>query len=257
MVGDVVGRPGREAINRLLPDLLDELQVDFCVVNGENAAQGAGITRPMAIELFEAGADCVTLGNHTWARREIARFLEVEPRLIRPANYPPGTVGSGIYRGRARNGRAVAVINLMGRVYMQNGLDCPFRVGEQLLEGIVEGTAVLVDFHAEATSEKIAYARYVDGRVSAVLGTHTHVPTADECILEGGTALQCDVGMTGPIHSVIGMNADIALKRFLTGLPHKAEVAGGRARLMATLVEVDRDGRARHIERVTRDLERP
>lgn len=256
MVGDVVGRPGREAINHLLADLIDELQVDFCVVNGENAAQGAGITRPMAIELFEAGADCVTLGNHTWARREISRFLEVEPRLIRPANYPPGTPGAGIFRTRARNGQNVAVINLMGRVYMQNGLDCPFRVGETLLDGILEGTAILVDFHAEATSEKIAYARYVDGRVSAVLGTHTHVPTADEQILPGGTALQCDVGMTGPVDSVIGMNSDIALKRFLTGLPHKAEVAGGRARLMGTLVDVDRSGRAQHIERVVRDLER-
>lgn len=257
MVGDVVGRPGREAINRLLPDLLEELRVDFCVVNGENAAQGAGITRPMAVELFQAGADCVTLGNHTWARREIAKFLEVEPRLIRPANYPPGTPGSGIFRGRARTGQAVAVINLMGRVYMPNGLDCPFRVGEQLLEGILDGTAILVDFHAEATSEKIAYGRYVDGRVSAVLGTHTHVPTADECILPRGTAFQSDVGMTGPIESIIGMNSDIALKRFLTGLPHKAEVGGGTARLMGTLIDVDRNGRAIHIERVTRDLERP
>lgn len=256
MVGDVVGRPGREAINHLLPELIDELEVDFTVVNGENAAQGAGITRPMAQELFQAGADCVTLGNHTWARREIAKFLEVEPRLIRPANYPPGTPGQGVFRGRARNDQPVTVINLMGRVYMPNGLDCPFRVGEELLQGVLEGTAVLVDFHAEATSEKIAYGRYVDGRVSAVLGTHTHVPTADECILPGGTAFQCDVGMTGPVDSVIGMNSDIALKRFLTALPHKAEVAGGLARLMATLVEIDKSGRARHIERVVRELER-
>jgi metallophosphoesterase (TIGR00282 family) len=146
----------------------------------------------------------------------------------------------------------VAVINLMGRVYMPNGLDCPFRVGEELLKGIAPGTVILVDFHAEATSEKIAYARYVDGRVSAVLGTHTHVPTADERVLPRGTAFQCDVGMTGPVDSVIGMNADIALKRFLTGLPHKAEVGGGEAHLMATLVEVGRDGKAASIERLVR-----
>ncbi|MCE7875066.1 metallophosphoesterase, partial [bacterium CPR1] len=155
MVGDVVGRPGREAVTQLLPDLLDELEVDFTVVNGENAAQGAGITKPMAIELFEAGADCVTLGNHTWARREIGKFLDLEPRLIRPANYPPGAPGVGLFRGHARGGRPVAVLNLMGRVYMPNFLDCPFRVGDEILQSLPAGTTVLVDFHAEATSEKI------------------------------------------------------------------------------------------------------
>ncbi len=256
MVGDVVGRPGREAVTQLLPDLLDELEVDFTVVNGENAAQGAGITKPMAIELFEAGADCVTLGNHTWARREIGKFLDLEPRLIRPANYPPGAPGVGLFRGHARGGRPVAVLNLMGRVYMPNFLDCPFRVGDEILQSLPAGTTVLVDFHAEATSEKIAYGRYVDGRVSAVLGTHTHVPTADECLLPGGTAYQTDVGMTGPLDSVIGMHADIALKRFLTGMPHKAEVAGGDAALMATLVEVGPKGRAHSIQRLVRRLGR-
>ncbi|MEW6278241.1 MAG: TIGR00282 family metallophosphoesterase [Candidatus Eremiobacterota bacterium] len=252
MVGDVVGRPGRDAIVSLLPPLVREQKVDLAVVNGENAAQGAGITRHIANELLAAGADCITMGNHTWARKEIFKFIDSEPRLIRPANYPPGTPGAAYFVTRV-GGRPVAVVNLMGRVFMNTVLDCPFRVGDQVLSELPEGAVVLVDFHAEATSEKQALGRYLDGRVAAVLGTHTHVPTADEVVLPGGTAYQSDVGMTGPLDSIIGMNSQVALERFTTGLPRKAEVASGKACLMASLVEVDEEGRATSIRRLVRE----
>ena len=252
MIGDVIGKPGREAVRAVLPGLKREKSIDFVICNGENTAGGFGITADTASELLESGVDVLTSGNHIWDKKEIIPFLDEGLPLIRPANYPdaPG-------RGYLHHG-GVTVVNLMGRVFMTS-LDCPFRTADALLkqwqeEG--ERKVIIVDFHAEATSEKQALGWYLDGRVSGVLGTHTHVGTVDARILPKGTAYLTDVGMTGPLDSVIGSDKDAVLERFLTSLPHRLPVATGPCVLNAVLVDVDEEtGKALSIERVDRTVD--
>jgi len=233
-----------------VPALRRERGVDLCVVNGENAAGGFGITGEMAEEIFRAGADVITSGNHIWNRKETGDFLMHEPRLLRPSNYPPGAPGKGMFVAPTPNGPA-AVINLMGRVFMPP-VECPFREADRLLGELPsEVKVVLLDFHAEATSEKVALGWYLDGRVSAVLGTHTHIQTADERVLPKGTAYLSDTGMTGPADSVIGIKTSIAVGKFLTGVPVRLEAADGPGQLNGVLVEVEPStGRAAAIERI-------
>lgn len=239
MIGDIMGRPGRLAVKENLPGLISELKLDFIIANGENAAGGNGITKEIARELFGYGIDMFTMGNHVWNKREIIEYLPKEPRIIRPANYPPGTPGVGYNIYRTKSNIALAVINLSGRVYMQE-LDCPFRLIDEILQRIAgETKCIFVDFHAEATSEKVAMGWYLAGRVSAVCGTHTHVQTADERILPGGTAYITDLGMTGPKDSVIGVKKEIIIEKFLTALPKKFEVAGGPYQFNGLMIEVD------------------
>ena len=249
-IGDIVGRPGREALRRLLPEVRAGYAPDLVVANVENAASGFGLTQSVAKEILGAGVDVMTGGNHLWDRRGSEAYLESEPRLVRPANYPEGTPGRTWVIQEAAGAR-VAVLNLQGRVFMPP-LDCPFRTLDHLLERLQgEAEVFVLDFHGEATSEKKAMAFYADGRVSAVVGTHTHVPTADECILPGGCAFVSDLGMTGPYDSVIGMDREGVLEKFLTGLPRRFEVAKGDARLSGLVVDVDeRSGRARFVQRV-------
>ena len=250
-VGDVIGKPGRRALQHLLPRLVDRHRADYVVVNVENSAGGFGVTPDVLREIAELPIDVYTTGNHVWDKKEVYDLLEREPRLLRPANYPAGNPGKGLHLGETAAGIPVAVINLEGMVFMSN-LDSPFHKADHLLKGLdPKYKAILVDFHAEATSEKQAMGFYLDGRVSAVLGTHTHVPTADERILPNGTALQTDAGMTGPYESVIGMRADKVLKRFLLQTPSSFEVAKRDVRLAGTLVDVDEEtGKARAIERL-------
>lgn len=251
-VSDIVGSPGRGAL-RMLPRLRRQWGIDFCVANGENAAAGFGLTPDVARELLDAGVDVITTGNHVWDKKEIIPFIPKESRLLRPLNYPPGAPGFGSIVVTARGGTKVAVLNVSGRVFMNN-FDCPFRATLAELEALGDAAAVrIVDFHAEATSEKIAYGRFLDGKVSAVLGTHTHVQTADEEVLPGGTAYISDVGMTGPADSVIGVEAEIVIRKFLTGMPERFETARGRPRLQGAVVEVDpASGLASGIVRVSR-----
>ncbi len=248
-MGDVHGRPGRRAVARRVPSLRRELEVDFVVANAENSAGGVGLTPQTAAELFAAGVDALTGGNHTWAKREAYELLNSDPRVVRPANYPPGVPGQGSTVIR-RGGVALAVLNLQGRVFMEP-LDDPFRVARAEVDRLRELTPfVLVDFHAEATSEKLALGYFLDGRVTAVVGTHTHVQTADERVLPGGTAYITDVGMTGPRDGVIGMDRDAILQRFLLQLPVRFEVASGAVQFNAVLVEADASGRATSIRRI-------
>jgi metallophosphoesterase (TIGR00282 family) len=248
-VGDVHGRPGRRAVARRVPSLRRELGVDFVVANAENSAGGVGLTPQTAGELFAAGVDALTGGNHTWAKREAYGLLDSDPRVVRPANYPPGVPGQGSTVIR-RGGAALAVLNLQGRVFMEP-LDDPFRVARAEVDRLRELTPfVLVDFHAEATSEKLALGYFLDGKVTAVVGTHTHVQTADERVLPGGTAYITDVGMTGPRDGVIGMDRDAILQRFLLQLPVRFEVASGAVQFNAVLVEADASGRATSIRRI-------
>jgi hypothetical protein len=249
-IGDVNGKVGRRMAAAHLPPLRRERGVDLCVVNGENAAGGFGITGEMADELFRAGADVLTSGNHIWNRKEAYDILMREPRLLRPSNYPAGVPGKGIFVVPGPAG-AVAVINLMGRVFMPP-VECPFREADRLLGELApEVRMVLVDIHAEATSEKVALGWYLDGRVSAVIGTHTHIQTADARILPKGTAYLSDAGMTGPADSVIGIKTPIAVGKFLTGVPVRMEAADGPGQLNGALIEVDPStGRAASIERV-------
>jgi 2',3'-cyclic-nucleotide 2'-phosphodiesterase len=249
-VGDVVGKPGREAVRRLLPELRREHGVDFAVVNIENAAGGFGFTPEIVREALEAGADCLTTGNHVWKKREAYGIIDSEPRVLRPANYPDGAPGRG-YGLYVVGGRQIGVANLMGRVFMEP-LCCPFRTFDQMWERIRdEVNVLLVDFHAETTSEKQAFGWYVDGRASAVIGTHTHVQTADERILPEGTAYLTDVGMTGPIDGVLGVDRGLVIEKFLTQMPVRFELARGPSMLMAALLELDdRTGRARQITRL-------
>jgi metallophosphoesterase (TIGR00282 family) len=250
-VGDVIGRPGRQALLALLPRLVDHHRADYVVVNVENSAGGFGVTPEVLAELAELPIDCFTSGNHIWDKKEGIELLESEPRLLRPANYPAGNPGRGMHRGETASGVPVATINLEGRVFMHS-LESPFLVADRLLAELGGGVkVVMVDFHAEATSEKQALAFYLDGRVSAVLGTHTHVPSADHRVLPGGTALLTDVGMTGPYESIIGMRADKVLKRFLLQTPAPFEVAKRDVRLAAAVVEIDpATGHALGIERL-------
>jgi 2',3'-cyclic-nucleotide 2'-phosphodiesterase len=250
-VGDVMGKPGRRALQALLPRLVDRHRADYVVVNVENAAGGYGVTPEVMQELADLPVDCFTTGNHVWDKKEGVAMLDHEPRLLRPANYPAGNPGKGLHLGETPGGVPVATINLEGRVFM-NALDSPFAVADRLLgEVAARAKVVLVDFHADATSEKQALGFYLDGRVSAVVGTHTHVPTADERILPKGTAFLTDVGMTGPYESIIGMRADKVLKRFLLQTPAAFEVAKRDVRLAAAVIDVDEStGRARGIERL-------
>jgi len=256
LVGDVVGRPGRRAVQQLLPKLREEERLDFVVINCENAAAGFGITRRPARELIEAGADCLTSGNHIWVQKGMEELLDGEPRLLRPANYPPQCPGSGAGVFPTADDVNVGVLNLQGRVFMTE-LDCPFRKADEEIKQLrAEGAQLIViDFHAEATSEKLALGRYLDGRVAAVIGTHTHVMTADEQILPGGTAYLTDVGMTGPIEdTIIGVKSPEVLARFLTMMPQRFEVPKhGKARFSAVVFEYSLDtGRANHIQRLER-----
>ncbi len=249
MIGDAVGRPGRRAVAALLPRLRQELGVDLAIVNGENAAGGRGLTVAAAEELFQAGADVITAGNHIWDQKDIIPHLDGGRPILRPLNYPQGAPGRGIIE----HGGAT-IMNLQGRVFMAN-IDCPFRVADEALSSLPSNSVIVVDMHGEATSEKVAMGWYLDGRVSAVLGTHTHVGTADTRILPKGTAFVCDVGMTGARDSVIGDDIDAVLRRFLTALPVRLDVASGPAILNSVLVEVDEDtGCARRIQRIDREL---
>jgi metallophosphoesterase (TIGR00282 family) len=251
MLGDLVGKTGREAARTMLPTLQDLYQPHFIIVNGENAAAGLGITPEIADCLLSNGVHAITLGNHTWSKRGIGEYLDREPRVLRPANYPEGTPGHGWHVFTACDGTRVGVANLMGRTFMEP-LDDPFRMADAILESFCgEATVSFFDFHGEATSEKMAFAHYLDGRASVVVGTHTHVQTADERLLPRQTAYITDVGMVGPQHSIIGMDAAIAVKRFVTGLPHRFEVAEGPVVLCGIVVDVDsQTGRASHIERI-------
>lgn len=256
-VGDVVGRPGREAVTRLLPHLIEKHAIDFAIINGENAAAGFGITAKTADELLAAGANVLTSGNHIWAAKEAPALLDSHHNILRPANFPPDNPGRGSGVFEARNGAGVGVINLIGRIFM-NPVDCPFRRADEELERIkADADVVLIDFHAEATSEKRALGFYLDGRVAAVLGTHTHVTTCDEQVLPGGTAYITDVGMTGPVGTVLGVSKDIAIRRFLSAMPERFEVPkGGDAILSAVVVEVSLDnGLAKEINRVSLSLD--
>jgi len=249
MIGDVVGRPGRRAVQQLLPGLRHEYRVGLVIANGENSAAGLGITFSTAQELIESGVDVITTGNHVWAKREIIPYLDGELPVLRPLNYPPGVPG----RGSLLVGN-ILVVSLMGRVFIGE-YDCPFRAMDSLLSRVgAEARVVVVDFHAEATSEKVAMGRYLDGRVSAVLGTHTHVGTVDAAILPGGTAYVTDVGMVGPKESVIGDDADAVINSFITKMPHRYLVGKGRAVFDAVLVDVDEaSGRAVSIQRIRRE----
>ncbi len=249
-IGDIVGGPGRKMIKDYLRRVKRELKVDLCIANGENAALGNGITRSIAYELYDNGVDVITMGNHVWSKKEIIDFFDENEYIIRPANYPPACPGKG-YVFIEVNRKQVAIINLSGRVCLDT-LDCPFRTVTELLKTIKQTTDIIVvDFHAEATSEKAAMAWYLDGEVSAVLGTHTHVQTADERILPMGTGFITDIGMTGPYNSILGVEKDIIIERFLTHLPRKFKIADGRAQFNAVVCEINEDtGKTTSINRI-------
>jgi len=248
-IGDIFASPGRRIVADHLQDIVESNSIELAIANAENSAGGFGITPAIAEELFALGLDVLTSGNHVWDKRDVYDYFERQPRLLRPANYPEAP-GRGVIVVRARNGVDCAVLNLQGRTYMP-ATDCPFRKADQLLKDLDPAVKVrFVDFHAEVTSEKIAMGWYLDGRVSAMVGTHTHVATADTRILPGGTAYQTDCGMTGPYHSVIGVETDIVLQRFLTGLPVRMEAARQSPELHAVIVDVDEaTGRARAVRR--------
>ncbi len=259
-VGDVFGSAGRHIIREHLPHLLEGSVVDLLVINGENAAGGFGITPSIAEELFDLGAHVITTGNHIWDKREIFEYMTVAAasharnrRILRPANYAASTPGFGLYQGALHTGQPYAVFNLQGRVFMSS-CDDPFRKADELLRQIERESGakvIVVDIHAEASSEKVALGWYLDGRVTAVLGTHTHIPTADERVLHEGTAFQTDVGMSGPYDSVIGVERELILNRFLTGMPGKFEAAKGNPKLCAALITCDgATGRATAIRRI-------
>ena len=258
LIGDIVGRPGRAIVERQVMRLRDELQIDAVIANCENAAGGSGITPAIADDLFRAGVDVLTSGNHVWRKREAFELLKLDHRVIRPANYPNGAPGSGSTIVETLAGQKIGVLNVMGRVFMEP-LDCPFRSADREIERLKLVTPIIfVDMHAEATSEKVAMGWYLDGRVSCVFGTHTHIPTADERILPKGTAMLTDVGMTGPYDSVIGRRVDQILERFLSNIPNKSEVAEGNVQLRGLLVEVNpTTGKALSVERITRTLDGP
>ena len=251
-VGDIVGKPGRELIRKGLRGLIEHHGADLVVANAENSAAGFGVTRDIGETLLESGVDVMTSGNHIWDKREVLEYIAVEPRLLRPANYPAGVPGKGSYVAQTGDGRAVGVINVMGRVFMLQ-IDDPFAVVLREIEAMRHRTKIiLVDFHAEATSEKSAMGWHLDGKVTAVFGTHTHVQTADERILPNGTAYLTDAGMTGPHDSIIGMEREPSLARFLNGMPSKFEPASGNPRLNGVLVEADdKTGRATRVTRLS------
>jgi 2',3'-cyclic-nucleotide 2'-phosphodiesterase len=254
-IGDIFGEPGRRIVRDLLPVLVTELAPDLVIANGENAAHGFGITPNHVEEMLDLGVDVLTSGNHVWDRKEIIPYLAGHPdgRLIRPANFPNGAPGSGVYVSRTKAGVPYAVLNLQGRVFMSS-IDCPFRAADALLDGMPSEVKIrLLDMHAETTSEKVALGWYLDGRLTALVGTHTHIPTADERVLPEGTAYITDVGMSGPYESVIGIEKQIVIDKFLKQLPSRFEVARGDVRLSAVLIEADpSDGKALSIRRIMR-----
>jgi metallophosphoesterase (TIGR00282 family) len=250
-IGDIVGKAGRMALRGVLEEVVNDYQIEFTIANGENAAGGMGITPSIALEMLDQGVDVLTSGNHIWAKKEILPFLNEERRILRPANYPaqvPGR-GAGVYE--SVKGEKVGILNLEGRVFMRH-LDCPFRVGEKEIETLRKETnLIIVDFHAEATSEKMAMGWFLDGKVSTVLGTHTHVQTSDERILNEGTAYITDVGMTGPLNSVIGIRKQVALDRLLTQIPWKFDVATEEIELQGVMVDIDsKTGKSKTIQRI-------
>jgi metallophosphoesterase (TIGR00282 family) len=250
-IGDIFGKPGRKVLEEKLSGLIRQHSVEFCIANGENAAGGFGITPQIADELLDSEIDLLTSGNHVWDKRQIIQYLDLQPRLLRPHNYPNAAPGTGVFIGKTRNGTPIGVMNLQGRVFMP-ALDCPFAVSRSAVDQIRRQTKVIiVDVHAEATSEKQALGWYLDGQVSAIVGTHTHVQTADERILPKGTAYITDVGMTGPHDSIIGSVPELALNRFLRQMPIRLEPALGNIRLCAVLLDVDEtSGIAKSIERL-------
>ena len=251
-IGDIVGRPGRDIVRKALPVLIDRFGVDLVIANAENAAAGRGVTREIGDALLNAGVDVMTSGNHIWSQRETADYIGAEPRLLRPANFPTGVPGNGAYLARTERGKPVGVINVMGRVFMQE-LDNPFQRVAQEIDAMRGRTRIIfVDFHAEATSEKVAMGWYLDGKVTAVVGTHTHVQSADEQILPGGTAYLTDAGMTGPHDSVIGVEKAAVIEKFLRGMPARMEVATGAPRLNGILIAADEaNGKAVALRRVS------
>ncbi len=254
-IGDIVGSPGRKAVKELIPKIVRREKVDFVIGNAENAAGGSGVTPDIARELFSYGLDVITSGDHIWKKKEILEMLDEEKRLLRPANYPAGARGQGWGVYQAKNGVKIGAMNLVGRVFMEC-VECPFKIGRDIVDKIRKETPVIiVDMHAEATSEKIALAWYLDGEVSAIFGTHTHVQTADERIYPKGTAFICDVGMVGPHDSVIGRKAEQILTRFITGLPTRFEMAEENVQLNGAIVTIDEEtGKALEIRRVNEKL---
>ena len=254
-IGDIVGRPGREVLVKMLPGLRLRHAVDFVIANGENAAGGSGILPKHAQEMLAAGVDAITLGDHVWDKKDICPYLEQEPRILRPANFPDGAPGRGWMVIASASGVKVAVINLLGRSFMRYNINCPFRALDGALKDIAGQTpVVIVDMHAETTSEKVAIGHYADGRVSCVFGTHTHVQTADERILSKGTAYITDLGMSGPDDSVIGQNKERIIERFLTSMPQKFEVAASEATVHGIIISVDE--KTGHASRITRFAQR-
>jgi metallophosphoesterase (TIGR00282 family) len=251
-IGDIIGRPGRDLVHKGLRTLIEQYDIDLTIANAENSAAGFGITRDIGETLLEWGVDVMTSGNHVWDKKEALDYIATEPRLLRPANYPAGVPGRGSYVAQTRDGRAVGVVNVMGRVFM-TPIDDPFAVVLREIEAIRHRARVIfVDMHAEATSEKVAMGWHLDGKVAAVIGTHTHVQTADERILPNGTAYMTDAGMTGPHDSIIGMEREPSLARFLNGLPSKFEPATGNPRLNGAVIEADdKTGRATRITRIS------
>ena len=249
-LGDIVGRPGRRAVHELLPSLKIKYEPKFIIANGENAAGGNGITRDVADDLFGAGIDLLTMGNHVWDNKDVYNFIDDDDRIVRPANYPPDTPGSGFTIARKAE-RAIGIINLSGRVFMPP-IDCPFRAADQIIPTLKKKTPVIIiDFHAEATSEKSALAWYMDGQVTAVIGTHTHIQTADEKVFPKGTAFITDVGMTGPRDSILGVKVEQVVEKMISLRPVRFEVAGGPLMLNAVSVEVDEgSGKALEIQRI-------
>lgn len=253
-IGDIMGSPGRKAISALLHKVVDKYSIDLVVANCENASGGIGITPEVAEQLFQMGIDVMTSGNHIWKHKEIQPYLEANDRLLRPANYPAGTPGRGLTIIETAAGESAAVLNLEGRIFM-NPLDCPFRRADQELSSLPPHVKViLVDMHAEATSEKLALGWYLDGRVSAVIGTHTHVQTADERILPGGVGYLTDAGMTGPGDGIIGMERQVIIERFLSQLPQKFKVAGQNIQLQGVVIDIESNGKCRDIIRIQKHL---
>lgn len=250
-IGDIMGEPGRRAVARAVPRLVAQRQVDVVIGNGENVAGGFGITPELAEELFELGLAVITTGNHAWDKKEALDYFQRQPRLLRPANYPAGVPGHGSVVVESAAGERLAVLQLMGRAYMPT-IDCPFQTAKRDVSRLKQETpAIIVDMHAEATSEKMAMGHFLDGEVTAVVGTHTHVQTADDQILPKGTAYLTDIGMTGPLHSVIGVKKELAIEKFLTGMPRRFEVAGGPSVFCAVLLDLDaRLGKAISLERI-------
>lgn len=250
-IGDIVGKVGRQTVSALLPSLVDRHKIDMVIANGENVAAGFGLTESLVKDLFKMGIHVITTGNHVWDKKDFVGYISKEDRVIRPANFSPGVPGYGSILYTLPDGTKVGVLNLSGRIFM-TPVDCPFRTAQSEIERLqTDAKVIIVDLHAEATSEKVAFGYFVDGKVSAVIGTHTHVQTADEKILSNGTAYITDVGMTGPAHSVIGIDVDQIIRRFLTGMPDRFETAQGQGILSAVVIDIDKDsGKATGIERI-------